>query len=206
MKPQVNYAILEDMARYFREEELSEYESTCGETSPDALAQIREHYDNHPPVDITAWVRVNVPDESLIYAKQFANQVVFVRDILGRLLWYDVIERVSNQPNVISTHVSKSVKLPVYQIIHKKFGLEIVLSNNFYYWVVSIKSEKPISLDFMGLFDETDEVPYYFCYGFPRDKVYGSYVSNNSKFTFEIRDEYQLYVVIFLIKNFLDIK
>lgn len=206
MKKRVHYAVLKDMQKYIEGFNPDDYES-CGEhTDPSVIAYARDYYDKHLPVDVTAWLRVNKPDENLIYAKGLSNQVCFVRDDLCHLLRSTYEEWRDNPPLVISTHYSKSVKLPVFQINLEKYGIEMVLRYNFYDWKVSVKSDKPLDFDYMGLFNPTEEISYLYCEGFPRDKVYGSYEQNHSQFTIEIGSHYNLYTFIFLLKNYLGIK
>lgn len=154
-------------------------------------------------MDVTAWIRVNEPDEKLIYTKGLSKQVYFVGDELCKLLSSTYEEWEGNPPMVISTHYSKSVKLPVFQINLEKYGIEMVLRYNFYDWKVSVKSDKPLKFDYMGIFNPTQEISYIFCEGFPKDKVYGSYEKSHSQFTVEISSYYDLYTFIFLLKNYL---
>ena len=206
MKKRVHYAELEDMQKYIEGFNPDDYES-CGErTDPSVIAYARDYYDKHLPVDVTAWIRVNEPDENLIYAKDLGDQVCFVRDRLCQLLRSTYEELRDNPPLVISTHYSKSVKLPVFQINLEKYGIEMVLRYDFYDWQISVKSDKPLDFDYMGLFNPTEEISYLYCEGFPRDKVYGSYEQSHSQFTIEIGSHYDLYTFIFLLKNYLGIK
>lgn len=206
MKKRVHYAELEDMQKYIEGFNPDDYER-CGEhTDPSVIAYARDYYDKHLPVDVTAWIRVNEPDENLIYAKGLGDQVCFVRDRLCQLLRSTYEEWRDNPPLVISTHYSKSVKLPVFQINLEKYGIEMVLRYNFYDWKISVKSDKPLDFDYMGLFNPTEEISYLYCEGFPRDKVYGSYEQSHSQFTIEIGSHYDLYTFIFLLKNYLGIK
>ena len=206
MKKRVHYAELEDMQKYIEGFNPDDYES-CGErTDPSVIAYARDYYDKHLPVDVTAWIRVNEPDENLIYAKGLGDQVCFVRDRLCQLLRSTYEECSDNPPLVISTHYSKSVKLPVFQINLEKYGIEMVLRYNFYDWKISVKSDKPLDFDYMGLFNPTEEISYLYCEGFPRNKVYGSYEQSHSQFTIEIGSHYDLYTFIFLLKNYLGIK
>lgn len=205
MKPKVNYAILEDMRKYIKDFRDDDYEQ--GEyTDNSVIRHLRDYYEANLPVDVTAWIRVNEPDENLIYAKGCGRQVVFVRDEINELLRSSYEEWKENEPMVISTHRSKSVKLPVFQFTLEKYGVEIILRDNFYDWKVSINSEKPLELDFMGLFDPTKVIPDVYCEGFPKDKVYGCYAQNHSQFTCEIESNYDLYTFFFLLKNYLGIK
>ena len=206
MKKRVHYADLEDMKKYIEGFNPDDYES-CGEnTDPSVIEFARDYYDKHLPVDVTAWIRVNEPDKNLIYAKGLGDQVCFVRDILCPLLRSTYQEWIDNPPLVISTHYSKSVKLPVFQINLEKYGIELVLRYNFYNWTISVKSDKPLNFDYMGLFNPTEKILSVYCEGFPKDKVYGSYEQNHSQFTIQIESRYDLYTFIFLLKNYLGIK
>lgn len=206
MKKRVHYAELEDMQKYIEGFNPDDYESCCEHTDPSVIAYARDYYDKHLPVDVTAWMRVNEPDENLIYTKGFEDQICFVRDTLCQLLRSTYEEWRDNPPLVISTHYSKSVKLPVFQINLEKYGIEMVLRYNFYDWKISVKSDKPLDFDYMGLFNPAEEISYLYCEGFPRDKVYGSYEHSHSQFTIEIGSHYNLYTFIFLLKNYLGIK
>ncbi len=174
MKKRVHYEDLEDMKKYIKGFTPDDYESYGGYTDQEVIEYARKYYDEHLPVDVTAWMRVNNPDEKLIYAKGLGNQVHFVCDVLCSLLRSTYEEWRDNPPWVISTHYSKSVKLPVYQIDLEKYGIEMVLRYNFYDWKISVKSDMPLDFDFMGLFNPTEEISYLYCEGFPMDKVYGS--------------------------------
>ena len=206
MKKRVHYAALKDMQKYIEGFNPDDYESCAGRTDPSVIAYARDYYDKHLPVDVTAWIRVNEPDENLIYANGLGNQVCFVRDILCQLLRSTYEEWRDNPPLVISTHYSKSVKLPVFQINLEKYGIEMVLRYNFYDWKISVKSDKPLDFDYMGLFNPIEEFSYLYCEGFPRNKVYGSYEQSHSQFTIQIGSDYDLYTFIFLLKNYLGIK
>lgn len=206
MKKQVHNYILRDMKKYVKGLNPKEYEVCWEETDPNVIKFLRAYYDEHLPVDVNAWTRVNAPDEFLIYPSALGELASFVCDKICRLLYSTDKERENNLPMVISTHYSESVKLPIYQINLEKYGIEMVLRYNFYDWKISIKSDKPLDFDCMGIFNLTEEIPAIYCEGFPKDKVYGSYENNHSQFTIEIRNHYDLYTFIFLLKNYLGIK
>ena len=205
MKKLVHYAILGDMKKYIKDFNSDDYDmSYTGDTDPSVIKYVRNYYASHLPVDVTAWIRVNKPDENLIYKDGLGKQVCFVRDILCNLLFSNYNEKEDNPVMVISTHMSKSVLLPVFQITIPKHGLEIILRYNFYNWKVSIASKQPIECDFMGLFDTKQRIPAIYCEGFPDGKVYGCYAENQSKFTFEIDTDYNLYTFMFLLSKHLE--
>lgn len=204
MKPKVHYAILEDMQKYVKGFKKANYESSGSKTDEDVIHYLRDYYDNHLPVDVTAWARVNNPIEQLIYGKYLGPQICFVRDKLCMVLNPDYKYWDKNPPLVISHHYSKSVKLPVYQINIEEYGVELILRNNFYDWKISINSSSPLNFNFMGIFDTIKEIPHIFCEGFPKDKVYENYDKNHSQFTLEIRSDYDLYTFFFLLKKYLE--
>ena len=206
MKQRVHYSVLEDMQKYIEGFNPDDNESCTDDTNPCVTAILIDYYDKHLPVDVTAWIRVNEPNKNLIYAKGLGEQVCFVRDVLCEMLMPTYEDFNNNPPMVISTHYSKSVKLPVFQINLEKYGIELVLRYNFYNWKISVKSDKPLDFDFMGIFNPTEQWSGVYCEGFPKDKIYGSYEQNHSKFTIEISSRYDLYTFVFLLKNYLGIK
>ena len=206
MKKRVHYALLEDMHKYIKEFNFNDYISCNDITDHSVIEYVRDYYSKHLPVDVTAWLRANTPNESSVYSGALGEQVEFIRDIIGHLLRPDYEDWYKKPPLVISTHCSKSIVLPVYQINLEKYGIEFVLRYNFYDWKVSVKSEKALNFNFMELFDPEGEYSKSDCEGFPEHKIYGSYKKNHYQFTIEIETNYDLYTFFFLLKNYLDIK
>ncbi|HEX9640566.1 MAG TPA: hypothetical protein VGB13_04560 [Candidatus Krumholzibacteria bacterium] len=146
------------------------------------------------------------PDE-MFYKQASGRQIMFVHSVAalfnaGRK--YEEHARVE----VIATHTSKSVLLPVYSI-ERADGLRLVMRDNFYNWKLSVISERPIEADFAGLFHTTPPLdsshngnplsPVYF-EGFPRELVFGYYEpSDRRRFSAEIWGEHSLWTTIFLI-------
>ena len=204
-KKQVSSSIMEDMEKYIDGFNPDNYE-VGDSTESSVIEYVRSYYDNHLPVDVTAWIRVNQPVPELIYGKQLISQICFVRGKINWLLRSTYDEWDANKPQVVSTHYSKSVKLPVYKIDLEKYGIEIVLRYNFFEWIVSIKSEKPLDCDFLGLFDPKKEIPVTNCYGVPLNMIFGSYEKNHSQFMIEFSSEYDVYTFFFILKNYLGIE
>ena len=207
MKKKVNTYVLDDMLKYIKDLNPDDYETIfTDESDPEVIEFARKYYADHLPVDLTTWIRVNEPNPNLIYGKKLGSQVCFVRDTINALLYPTYAQWKKHIPLVISTHVSKSVTCPVYQINLKKYGLEIVMSYNFYSWVISINSKLSLDCNFMGLFNPTQKIPSHFCHGFPEDKAYGSYEEDHHKFTIEIGSNYDVYTFFYLLKNYLGIR
>lgn len=157
------------------------------------------------------WAHKHVPSDDMLWKGGFGRQVLFLRDYVTHLVgsglyWEDRGEIV----DVISTHRSKSILLPVCEYTRKDLGLRIVLRNNFYDWKLSVVSERPVIADFAGLFHTTPPVaPDYTgddlraCYfeGFPESLVFGYYEpSNKRRWSACLGDgEYGLMTTLFLI-------
>lgn len=174
-------------------------DSEYDETDPEILHTIQKYYDEHLPVDITKWIRVNEPSSTLLYRDGLGKQVVFVRDVLTDIFFDSYEEYKANPVKAISHHFSKSVKLPVFELDVSKLGLKIILRYNFYDWKVSIISQTPIDFEFEGLFDPNEEAR--FCEGFPKEYILGPYSANNMTFTAEISNQYRLYTFLYLINR-----
>lgn len=136
----------------------------------------------------------------------WAHQVMFLRDDVRHMfaagMHYDDMQWLGR---VISTHISKSITLPVVEFDRKDIGVRITLRNNFYNWKLSIESEKPIEAEF-GYWAHTSPPiepdytgnPLASCYfeGFPSDRIFGYYSENNKKFSLEIGGKYDLMMVL----------
>lgn len=206
----MNYYLLDDMEKYFPNFNRSEYEHMSEE---ELIPICRQYYAEHLPVDVTTWIRVNEPDEKLIYKKGQGRQVCFIRDDIMRNMFFNLENKDLNgkydhdryesfQPRVISTHHSKSVLLPVMEIELKSVGIKMVFRDNFYCWNISIESENPIEFEHKGLIND-DSYHYCFCEGFPKDRIHGKYLEDHKKFTMYIRNDYDLYTFMFLLRDYL---
>jgi hypothetical protein len=142
------------------------------------------------PVPLAEWIPLQQAstDDELFYKAASLHQMNFVRDELARLVgWRQSPEQVT--VNVIASHTSKSVRLPVYDLCRPD-GLRFVLRENFYNWKLSVISTEPVIADFTGLFHTTPPVdrdytgdplaPVYF-EGFPRELVFGYYEPSDKR-------------------------
>lgn len=202
------YYILDHFEKWIPNFNREQYENA---TKEELIEIGRPYFDTHP-VAVTAWYSVNEPDEKLIYREGLGKQMVFVRDKICKNLffekeyshlkpfddeWHDAI--VESEPKVISTHYSKSVKLPVMEINLPSVNVKMVLRYNFYDWNVSVESETPIDCDFKGTFKDGK----CWCEGFPKDRIYGNYKDDHKKFTVEIHSDYELFVFMWLLRDYL---
>ena len=117
MKKRVHYVDLMYMQKYIKGFNPENYQRCSDTTDPSVIAYARNYYETHLPVDVTAWMRVNEPKETLIYAKGLREQICFVRDTLNSLFRSTYTECDKYPPLVISTHYSKSVKMSVTQML-----------------------------------------------------------------------------------------
>lgn len=137
------------------------------------------------------WANANVPSESLRYKDGYWDQIVFVRDeIAGALAaTYEEFKAIPESIRVISTHVSKSVLLPVFQVAIAD-GTVFTMRYNFHDWKISVSSPRDVVADFMGLFDYDERILDIYCEGFPEGLVYGPYAENKRQFTVELSSGY----------------
>jgi hypothetical protein len=161
------------------------------------------------PMDLQEWAMAHKPDEDLLYKSGYWRQIIWVRDDLCGL-----VSRGMKGPRikarVISTHGSKSVGLPVYELERPDLGIRLILRDNFYNWKLTVMSALPIVADFSGLFHTTPPVepkytgnPLSSCYfeGFPEELVFGYYEPSDKRhWSAEINGGDQvLWAVVFLI-------
>lgn len=203
-KKKVYYAVLEKMEQYIPDFCRDEYERSFSGTDEEVLAYLKEYYNNNLPVDIDAWAAVNIPLQKEICGKSyFHDQVSFVKGPLKYLIEATIEQYESFLPMVISTHFSKLVLLPVYKLHYENYNLNMVIKSDFYNWQISIDSEIPILCDFMGLFDGNKKIDESWFYGFPKEWIFENFEKNKSKFSLELRNNYELYTFMFLINNYL---
>jgi len=156
------------------------------------------------------WITAQTVGDEMLWKGAFGSQVGFVRDTIVSLFgWGLHYEAKDEIPDVISTHRSKSIILPVYELTRKDLGLRLIMRDNFYNWKLSVISEKPVIADFTGLFHTTPPVepdytgdPLHQVYfeGFPKELIFGYYEpSDKKKWSAEISGNYGLYTTIFLI-------
>lgn len=142
-------------------------------------------------VPLQEWANDHDPrDTNLSFKDGYWHQIMFVRDKIVGLFtteYEDYKRFLENNVRVISTHLSKSVILPVYRITLND-GTEFTLRYNFYNWKVSVSSPRPVDIDFGDLFNPYNErdILAVYCEGFPEDTVFGCYASNKQQFTVEI--------------------
>lgn len=156
---------------------------------------------------LLSWCREdsNWPDEKMLYKKATEHQVMFVRDTLPKAYvstqeeYNFATEDLGTQ--VIGTHISKSCDLPVYGLDIPSLGVRAVLSNNFYGWVVSIESPKPVDMSmFEGRISQEPCKPIY-CSGFKEQWVLGTPAQNPCVFTVEMWSEYDLYALFMRLSH-----
>lgn len=141
--------------------------------------------------DLGQWIDKNVPRFSLTYKDQAIRQFSFV---------YERLWELRNEPaivDIIATHFSKSINLPVYQ-----FELDdkvITMRCNFHDWIMSVRSETVIEgLDTLSLFTPHMRLNPTQCEGM-EELVYGSYMDNKNEFTIRLDNEYAVYCILQLI-------
>lgn len=158
------------------------------------------------------WISEQIVADEMLWKGAWGDQVQFVRDslahLVGRGLSYKQF-KTADVATVISTHRSKSIALPVYELARADLGLRLVLRNNFYDWKLSVISEDPVVADFEGLFRTTSPIePAYtgnelasvYFEGFPRSLVFGYYAeSDRRQWSAAIGGDSAMWTTVFII-------
>jgi len=194
-----NYYLLNDMQMYNKGFNRKQWENVPVNTCKE---EFKKYYEDKLPIDLLTWCRVNEPEDKMLWKEGFWEQIIFVRDTIMDLLSDSYEEFKSNPVLVISTHRSKSIVLPVYQINYK--GIKMIIRNNFYDWKVTVDSKVQLNFDMMSLFNIKKRINSTLCEGFKYNQVFDSYENNKNKFTFEIEDQYKLYTFMYLLKNYIN--
>ena len=146
---------------------------------------------------LQAWFMGNKPGDNMRYKEAAERQIMFVRDELFSFFPEKMIKKIE----VISTHTSKSIKLPVYHVVLED-GFEMIMRGNFHDWKISINSPTPIELPEKLLSNSTlrgEKILSCYCEGFSEDWIWDSYMENKQKFTIEIGASlYDLHTFFFL--------
>lgn len=173
------------------------------------VEEIRNFYqqliNDEKDLDLLTWTRMHLPSEEMSYKDAAIDQMVFIRDKITRNLFdnYEMYEK--NPVKIISTHMSKSIVLPVYLIdLQNIYGIKIIMRGNFYDWKISISSNKNINCDFDNLITDSSKINSVYCEGFKEEWVYDAYNNNKKQFTIETNYSfYELYTFFYLLGRFL---
>jgi len=155
-------------------------------------------------IPLQDWISANIPDEKMYWKDSWSQQVQFVRDVIPRLLCEQNgsgYMSIRDNITVISTHMSKSIDLPVYCI--KANGDKFILRNNFYDWKISVETNNLHEINFQKLgviYDTSEQIKSYVCEGFKSEWVYKPYDEVKWKYTAEIDNDFKLKLFFWLIQ------
>ena len=149
---------------------------------------------------LQAWYNKNADEtpDSMIFKDSMSRQFVFFRDVMVSGLFYDKVESLE----AVSTHTSKSVKLPVYKAVLKN-GTIIIARCNFHDWKVSVWSNYKLKFPLSLLNKEGEEVQsHHYCEGFKNEWILDSYKNNKKEFTVELNSgEHYMWTFLFLLNE-----
>lgn len=160
------------------------------------------------------WAMTHQPQDNMVYKEAWWENIVFLRDrIIADMFYWPMIsglelslesmeEKISENYEIVGTHYSKSIELPVILMRYK--GAEIVFRYNFYDYEVTVVSDKEIELP-NGLFDKDEK--YFHYQGFPEKyKVRVPYSKSKKCFSVCIGNpcNFNFYTFMYLLKNELD--
>ena len=172
-------------------------------SSRQVLDFIMNYYNEHLPVNAEVWMKVHQSITRNIMQKDIVQRINdFVTKNISHMLFdYDEIAAARNPVKVVGTISAKETIIPVYQIEVPSIGLKMVLCFNFDHWKLSVKSEKPITNAFKGLFDYTRALPKEHIPGFDKSVETTKLIDDRNSFTCIINSEYNLYTALYIIKR-----
>ena len=198
-KIKVNYAELSQMLKYNPNFPLEFIEETIEESDPRFTVYARKFYNDNLPVDIITWLGMNDAGEATSWEKKQKEQIYFVKNTIMKIFFPTYNEWSEHTVLVLATHTIKSVLLPIYQLKLAKYGIEMVLRGDFTDWILSVNSEKELSLD--KTLSNQEELDFKKYKEIPKSKLYSSYSKNQKKFTVRIRNDYELFTFMFLLEK-----
>jgi hypothetical protein len=171
---------------------MSKLTTTSCQQVPVDIGALPDWQQEKPDAHLQAWFNENHPDDNMVYKSGYSQQCIFIRDNISRLFRKNL-----KKIEVVSTHTSKSIKLPVFHIVIE--GVELFMRDNFYGWKVSVNSDA--DWDFpLELFSKPEEqINHIYCEGFAPEWVYECYATNKKRFTVEIYNDDMLFVFLFLL-------
>ena len=87
----------------------------------DKPLKIIENIENK--IELQEWFMNHMPSDEMLWKQAAVNQIMFIRD---KISW--LVQEKREEVQVISTHISKSIELPVYYL--KRDNLHIILRDN----------------------------------------------------------------------------
>lgn len=169
------------------------------------------HYNGKDEHDkIQHWAMTHQPDDDMMFKEGFWSNIVFLRDKIipmwyykdtykdTTMRWEDIIKEMGTNYDIIGSHRSKSIKLPVILMRYK--GAEIVFRNNFYNYEITVLCDHEIELP-TNLFSSNDKTNFYY-EGFPKEYcIFTPYSESKAKFSVTLGDDYTFYTFMFILKN-----
>lgn len=146
-------------------------------------------------------MRKNEIDDNLIYKNAAKKQEIFLRDVVcGDLLHVPAF--------VVSTHYSKSVKLPVYAFTMRN-GIKVICRENFYGWKLSVElpGERPyaeiLPEDIINEGYKGKRIPSCYFEGFDKKWCHCSYRPDvkQRKFSIGIYSDYKFYMAMYFLSH-----
>ena len=157
---------------------------------------LEEYLQNRPESKLQAWLVCNIPSEEMVFRDAALAQVRFIRDEA-----VNMFKDLLNDLTVGSTHMSKSIILPVYRL-QLLGGVTLIMRGNFHNWKVSVESSKASLAGLNGnIFTNSEPIHPVYCEGFTADQVFGTFAQDPNKFTAELDTDKDLYTFFFLLKE-----
>lgn len=145
-----------------------------------------------PGERLNVWAQTHQPRETLHWHSGYKTLVDLINRRIAPVFFRSAVEQ-DRSVTVIGTHTSKSVLLPVINIVVPNL-VSMVLSYNFHCWSISVNAHMPVPDNFFDLFDRTVRKNSVYYYGFKDEWVFSPYAANPQTFSLHLYDDYELYM------------
>jgi len=161
--------------------------------------------DHAAGTSLQEWAIAHEPSDEMIFKSAYWGQIKFIRDVLSQLFYPGSYEEWEANPvHVVGEHTSKSIKMPVFSILVPGI-VEVRLRYNCFNWVVSVKSEEPVNIDFLDLFDAEAKQELVYAEGFEARWVFPPFSVDDQEFSFSVGSDYILYTFCWMLTRQLGI-
>lgn len=155
-------------------------------------------------IPLQKWLSDNYPKDEMLWKGSAQDQFYFMNHMITSA--FPIKDEQDSEIfrsnfNVISEHISKSIVLPVYEILWN--GFKFIIRGNFHDWKISSDCPIPIFINFQkfDLFNPESKIHYVYCEGFQKEWVYGCYAENTKQFTIELRNKYDVYCFLKILTH-----
>lgn len=161
-------------------------------------------------VILDSWAHKNMPSDTKLYKQSYWSWVNFMINKFFDMFYYEytedlddwdkIEETINSYIEIVGSHISKSIKLPVIKMKYK--GVIFVLRYNFYNTEIVVFSDKEIDISAYSDVFESEDTTCFYLEGFPSEYAIKTPYSKSHKiFALRVCTLYDFYSIMLIIKH-----